>query len=226
MVSQRYTEDLRTEVVLEIGEKQDTVRLSLLGDAAAMSVAAAAATMQALAIDASGISVGLRAASRLLPMNGRMCLRRDKQGRVVLDDTYNASPTSVRHALHTAVEISRVLGSGVVAVLGDMLELGAHEVEEHRRLLEFSSGLSLRGLVACGERMARAVSDTPSVKGQVTAHGDRESALQRIEELSQAGDVIVIKGSRSMGMEWFVEALGPFEAGPFEAGRFDVGESR
>ena len=200
-------DDLRTEVVVHTEHGQHTVRLHLLGDAACMALAAAAAILIALDVDLAAYEAGLSATEQVAALPGRMHLLRRRENGVVLDDSYNASPTSMRHALQTAVKVGDKRRGKVVAVLGDMLELGTSEADAHREILEHASSLPLRGLVTVGDRFQFAAAQLSSDSCCTYGSGDFSGALARIEELARPGDIVVVKGSRSMRMERFVQAL-------------------
>ena len=168
------------------------------------------AVMAALPAIAIGLVQGLdweQIQSALLAQGQgpRLTPRRGRGGITVLDDAYNASPASVIAALDVLQELS----GRRVAVLGDMLELGAYDEEGHR---------------AVGRRAAAAVDVlvTVGVRAQRIAQGAREEgidpaavrrayscdeALRIVEALLRPGDYVLVKASRSMGLESLVKAL-------------------
>jgi len=131
-----------------------------------------------------------------------------QDGLVIINDTYNASPTSTRAALHTLSLMGRTRRK--VAVLGDMLELGSYTEEGHRLVGEtvVRSGVDLLVVVGelgaiIGER-ARAVG-LPDDKVVFCAH--TEEAVRVVPVLVKDRDVVLVKGSRGMRMERVVQAL-------------------
>jgi len=135
--------------------------------------------------------------ARLVPRAG-LC------GITLLDDTYNASPASVLAALSVLAEVP----GRRLAVLGDMLELGAYEEQGHRLVGERCAEV-VDGLIAVGSR-ARLIADAARKNlsaDAVWAVDDNASAIRILSEFAQAGDTILIKGSRSMGMEAIVAAF-------------------
>ena len=127
-------------------------------------------------------------------------------GRHVLIDCYNANPTSMRAALSTLAEL-RGAGRGV-AVLGDMLELGSHEEEEHTRVGRLTAELGLHALVAVGER-SRAAARAASAAGlsHIVETDDPLQAARVVASLTEPGDWILFKASRGMRLERVIEAL-------------------
>lgn len=181
--------------------------LALLGGGAAHD---AAVTLAAAAI-LGGLPAVKRAATalaRLAPTPGRLALREGTRGSVLLDDSYNASPRAVENALEAAAELARHTGGRLVAVLGDMLELGDLEAECHARVGETAARLGTSLLVACGPRMRAAAEEARELGCDfVLVEADPLGAVAPVRAFVQANDVILVKGSRGMAMERVVDAL-------------------
>jgi len=128
-------------------------------------------------------------------------------GSVLIDDTYNASPESTIAALNLLNEIE---GQRKVAVLGDMLELGAYEEAGHRLVGQRARDVA-QVLVTIGPR-ARTIAEEARLTGLSTAviHSFEtgEAALPFLRELIRAGDVVLLKGSRGLRLDRLVRALG------------------
>jgi len=126
-------------------------------------------------------------------------------GATVIDDTYNASPASVLAALNLLAE----LAGRRIAVLGDMLELGAVEEESHR-MVGVRAAEVVQHLVAVGPR-ARWIAEEAREGGmdeadvQVVERPAEVPALLRA--LIAPGDYVLVKGSRGMEMEQIVAAV-------------------
>jgi UDP-N-acetylmuramoyl-tripeptide--D-alanyl-D-alanine ligase len=129
-------------------------------------------------------------------------------GKTVINDAYNANPSSMEFALETLAEVK---GKGrTIAVLGDMLELGNFTKEAHQRIGQKVSQLSIDFLIALGE-------EAPVVVESATRYGfPRErahvveshfEALSFLRQIVQNGDWILVKGSRKMAMEKIVDGL-------------------
>lgn len=137
---------------------------------------------------------------------GRLALRESAGGLTVLDDSYNANPHSVRAALD-ALESVRD-GRRTVAVLADMLELGAEAGRLHAEVGRCAAERHVDVLVAVGplsEATARAARDAGVP--DVVHSDDAEDAIRELRGLVRAGDLVLVKGSRSMRMERAVQAL-------------------
>ncbi len=126
-------------------------------------------------------------------------------GSTLLDDTYNASPVSTIAALNLLDDLS----GRKIAVLGDMAELGDQEEEGHRRVgCRAADTVDL--LVTVGPRAhliaeeARACGLAPDVVTEVETN---DQAIAHLSQIVQPGDIVLVKGSRSLAMEKIVAAL-------------------
>jgi len=144
------------------------------------------------------------------PPAGRGRLIAGKSGSLLLDDSYNASPTAVEEALTSLQIIHNVQrGSRRIAVLGDMLELGRYSREEHARIGESAAG-KCDVLVAVGVRsrsMAEAARQAGMAEDCVYTFDTSIEAAALLTGILQEGDVVLIKGSQSMRMERVAESL-------------------
>lgn len=195
--------------------------LSLLGHVAALDACAALACVIALrgggALEAAG-----RALLEVKPTPGRMALRQGAGGLRIVDDTYNANPVSVQRSLESLVELAGNLGARSVAVLADMRELGPASRREHAEIGRHAVRLHLDLLVTCGPEMAvAAVEASRLAAGRLAPHPTRVAhvlevadAVRLVKGLVRPGDVVLVKGSRSMGMERVVDALCLPRGGP------------
>jgi UDP-N-acetylmuramoyl-tripeptide--D-alanyl-D-alanine ligase len=178
-----------------------TVRLGFVGEHNAMNAAAAAATALALSFSFEEISRGLSSAR---PYMHRSRVVAGVGGITILDDCYNASPASMEAALATLAELKKGRPGRAVAVLGDMLELGAFEEEAHR-------GLGRRARESAdvaaffGPRSRLAFEEFDPSR---SAHFERvEDLVKWLEPQLRQGDTLLVKGSRGMKLERVVDAL-------------------
>jgi UDP-N-acetylmuramyl pentapeptide synthase len=115
-------------------------------------------------------------------------------GGLLINDAYNANPASMRAALeHLAAHEGRK-----VAVLGEMAELGQTAPEYHREIGELISSLGIDEVLSVGE-LAR------DYGGEHAA--DATEAAEKVTNLVRPGDVVLVKGSRAVGLEVVAEAL-------------------
>jgi UDP-N-acetylmuramoyl-tripeptide--D-alanyl-D-alanine ligase len=121
----------------------------------------------------------------------------------VINDAYNANPMSMTAALHTLCSVPRREGSRRLALLGDMLELGAGELDAHREIIALAEGLDLDILGLVGPRFAEAAGS-----GSTHLLAEDAAGLARIlKSKLRPGDVVLLKGSRSLAMEGVLSAL-------------------
>lgn len=116
-------------------------------------------------------------------------------GITVISDVYNANPASMEAAI---AEIVRIRKGRVIAVLGDMLELGNYQEEAHRKIGRLMAEYSVDIFIAVGPLMSVAASEFHGVVHQVKSP---EEAGRLLREIWQKGDAVLIKGSRGMHME-------------------------
>jgi len=177
------------------------VRLSFVGEHNAMNAAAAAALARALSFSWEEIASGLSAAR---PYAHRSRIVETDGGLTLLDDCYNANPSSMAAALRM---LRSVAGKGrAVAVLGDMLELGAGEEAEHRALGERAVAAA-QLLVFFGPRSAAAFEAARDGRAEAEHFLEIEPLVGWLRPRLRAGDAVLVKGSRGMKLERVVDAL-------------------
>ena len=187
---------------LEAGGRRQPVSVAFAGRHNVANALAAAAVGVALDLALEDIARGLAAAR---PVGGRGVWKR--AGEVtILDDTYNASPASVRAALDTLA--ARRAGRRAVVVLGDMLELGTLTDAAHREVGRLVAALPADELVGLGRAAALAV-EAARAAGLANAHhmATFEATVAHLLKRLTRGDVVLVKGSRGMRMERVVDAL-------------------
>jgi UDP-N-acetylmuramoyl-tripeptide--D-alanyl-D-alanine ligase len=133
----------------------------------------------------------------------RMEVTQRADGVTVVNDAYNANPDSVRAALEALTAMST--GRRTVAVLGEMLELGAASAEEHREVGRLARRLDVDRLVVVGGG-ARAIHDGALAAGAVDGEesvvvADVPAALATLGAMLRPGDVVLVKASRGAGLE-------------------------
>lgn len=164
----------------------------------ALNAAGALAAAWACGLD---LTAAAAAMERYEPVGMRM--RRESLGAItVLNDAYNANPPSMEASLR----VLAALGGRKVAVLGDMLELGAEEHAWHEQVAAFAGGLGLDLVVLCGPRMSKALSACVGA-GEVWAEADVGAVAARLGPALRDGDRILLKGSRGARMERILSAL-------------------
>jgi UDP-N-acetylmuramoyl-tripeptide--D-alanyl-D-alanine ligase len=187
---------------LEAGGLRQPVAVAFAGRHNVANALAAAAVGVALELPLEDIARGLAAAR---PVGGRGVWKRAGEV-MILDDTYNASPASVRAALDTLS--ARRSGRRAVVVLGDMLELGALSDAAHREVGRLVAAMPADELVGLGRAAALAV-EAARAAGLAEAYHSAtfEETVAHLLKRLAPGDVVLVKGSRGMRMERVVDAL-------------------
>lgn len=137
-----------------------------------------------------------------LGMRGRVLKLGD--GVRVLDDSYNSNPAAMRFALDV-LQQAETAGGRKVVVMGDMLELGSGEVEAHRQVGRAIPATGAGLVVGVGSLMAAALEEIGGIEARHFATA--ADAAPFVAEAARPGDVIVVKGSRGVGLEAVVRRL-------------------
>lgn len=137
---------------------------------------------------------------------GRLSVLEGIKGSVLIDDTYNASPLSMKEALRT---LFRLKAKRKIAVLGDMLELGRYTLEAHQEIGKISGKLT-DVLITVGIR-ARAVAEAAVVSGMprrsVYSFTETNEAARFLQSIIRAGDLVLIKASQGVRLEQITEEV-------------------
>lgn len=160
------------------------------------ALAATAALLDRVDLDV--IATGLES---FTPYKGRFQAEQ-LDGITIIDDSYNANPSSVKAALET---LSQVAQEGHrIAVLGDMLELGEHETQAHQAIGTVA-GRNADRLYLLGDLMAKHAAESARLSGMppeaVNCCTDHEQIAHKLYDSLRENDVILVKGSRGMTME-------------------------
>jgi UDP-N-acetylmuramoyl-tripeptide--D-alanyl-D-alanine ligase len=194
---------------LHIHEHKRRVRIHCLGEHNVTNALAAAAMAHMAGADIETIVQGLE---KFEPYDKRLQIERIGGLRVV-NDCYNANPSSMLAALNTVQAMNQ--GNKAVAVLGDMLELGDSSLKAHRRLGETVACTGFSNVLALGEfawKVVEGALDASMTMKQARQMASREEVVEtlvkmvHLGELSE-GDWILVKGSRGMRMETIIESL-------------------
>lgn len=191
-------EGVRFRLMTPTGERE--VRLSVPGRHNVLDALAAAAAAGQLGVDLDTIAAGLAAhtaaAMRMQTLPGR-------NGSTVISDAYNASPDSVAAALEV---LARAAGRRIF-VFGDMLEMGEAGLPAHREVGERAHAAGVAWLIAVGELAAVAAERAEALGVRISSVEDAVAAAEVLAPELAPGDVVLVKGSRAIGLERVVEAI-------------------
>jgi len=165
----------------------------------------------ALAAAAVGIHLGMnlveigKSLKDYQPLPGRMRLLRGKRGNLIIDDTYNAAPNSVKSALET---LALVKSKKKTVILGDMLELGSLEEKSHRDLAKSIYPVASK-IILAGERTAATHKELRKLgfKDKIYHFHLVTNLVPKLPGIIGKGEVILVKGSQGLRMEKAVEKL-------------------
>lgn len=188
-------ESRATDVELAVGETRVRFQTNLRARHHCLDLCAAAAAYAALGLPLEGIGEGATEIT-LSPWRGEE--HRLAGGAILVNDAYNANPCSMAAALGAIVR--RRAGGRVVAVLGDMAELGPDAPSWHRRIGEVAADEGIDVLVAVGS-LARHYCTGAGGRLDAQWFADREAAAIALPDLIEPSDVVLVKGSRSAGLE-------------------------
>jgi UDP-N-acetylmuramoyl-tripeptide--D-alanyl-D-alanine ligase len=183
------------------GSEEQEIELPLHGHYNVENFLAAAACAHALGVALADIGAAA-AEVRGQPMRG--VFHRLGQDTVVIDDCYNSNPEALRQALTSAREVD---GQRHWAILGDMLELGEAAPHLHRQAGREAAEMGFSPIAGVGELSRELVA--AAAAGGAATHW-YESAQQAAAEVGgdlRAGDVVLVKGSRGVGLEAVVGSL-------------------
>jgi UDP-N-acetylmuramoyl-tripeptide--D-alanyl-D-alanine ligase len=161
----------------------------------ALGAAAAAAAAGASLED---IAAGLQ---QFRAVSGRLQLKAGLRGSWIIDDSYNANPSSVRAGL----DVLRSVSGNTWLVLADMAELGGHASSSHAELGRYARDCGVKRLFALGPESSRAAEAFGS---GAEWFADAESLIRRLQAEIASGVTVLVKGSRVNRLERVVQAIG------------------
>lgn len=176
------------------------VELSFIGEHNVANAQAAAACAYALGVPLEMIVKGLELAS---PPKGRLT-RLTFGEHTLIDDTYNANPTSML----AAAKVLEQETATKILVLGDIFELGAADDDEHHRLGRDLATLGIDEIFGVGQHMVQMVRGANEIRPVATHFADKAALLDALQVRLQDGAATVLfKGSRGMKMESLIDDL-------------------
>lgn len=167
--------------------------------------AAAAAACVGLIFDMNLVTIS-EALADYVPAPSRMELLPGIKRTLVIDDSYNASPLSMRSALGTLRELS---APRKIAILGDMLEIGKYTIEAHESIGRVAAEAA-DALITVGPRakfIAEAAREAGMRKENIHSFDTAEEAVQPLTHSMSKGDLVLVKGSHAMGLGVVVSAI-------------------
>jgi UDP-N-acetylmuramoyl-tripeptide--D-alanyl-D-alanine ligase len=190
----------RARFTLVAGGEEHPVALQVVGEHQVANALSAAGAALAAGMAPADVAAALSAAGPL--SRWRMEVTRRDDGVTVVNDAYNANPESMRAAL---AALAGLPGSRRIAVLGAMAELGPDAVAEHERLGRDAVAVGVDLIMAVGPDAVGITDGAAAVgrrAGEESVHvPDRAAARELLSEVLRPGDVVLVKASRSYGLE-------------------------
>jgi UDP-N-acetylmuramoyl-tripeptide--D-alanyl-D-alanine ligase len=191
------------DMITPVGEARISMRIS--GYHNVRNALAAAAACHLVGADMDEIAKGL---SDFRPFKWRMEVRSLNSGKKIIYDCYNANPQSVTEALKTLALMAK--DRSCLAILGDMMELGDYSEDFHHEIGVLAAELGLDGVAYIGERRGafeRGFSSAKRGSGVLSLFEDKSQAWDGLKKSVSEYDIILVKGSRAMGMEEIADRI-------------------
>jgi len=154
------------------------------------------------------------ACSRFGMLKGRGTVLSYENGITVIDDTYNANPDSMREGFLSAID--RYGARNIIAVIGDMLELGNQTENQHRALGRFLTERGIHRFILTGKFSQYTLNGILSVNAEdvyAKQANDTDTVINELKTIAGRGSAIYIKGSRGMKLEDLISAYDNFMRG-------------
>ncbi|GAB2595789.1 UDP-N-acetylmuramoyl-tripeptide--D-alanyl-D-alanine ligase [Pseudactinotalea suaedae] len=196
--------DGHAELTLVTAQGRQRVRLALTGDHHVTNALAAAAVALHLGRPLEEVAATLASVGPSSPH--RMQVTDTPGGVRVIDDAYNANPTSMRAAL-AALASMTTTGRRGVAVIGEMLELGPESAREHAEIGRYARELGIAEVVVVGEEAQPALDEVLAGGGSAVYAENVDEARALLTTLLRPGDVVLVKASNGTGLYRLSDAL-------------------
>lgn len=188
-----------TSFKLSIGDESIDVLLPASGRHMVLDSLAAAAAGHVLGLSIDKIKKGIES---YVTISGRMS-RINYRGAVIIDDCYNASPTSMTASLNVLAKAE----GRKIALLGDMLELGERSDELHENVGRAAAELKIDLLITVGSS-AKRIAEAARAAGLENVYNvSNAEAADLIKRELREGDTLLVKASRGMALEKIIEAV-------------------
>ena len=179
----------------------EEITLGLLGLHNGQNALAAAATVFAINGSFDEVVKGIESAQAVA---GRLKAMAGVNQSIVIDDSYNGNPDSVK----AGVELLAKLDGVKVLALGDMAELGDDELALHSDIGDYAAAKGVDYLLSSGPKSALAAKQFASLKGQqVLAFDGRDELISKLKSIMNKDTKVLVKGSLSAGMKQVVSEL-------------------
>jgi UDP-N-acetylmuramyl pentapeptide synthase len=197
--------DLMPSFNLVIGGKEKEIRLNIAGKYNGINALAASSIAWVLDVSIEDMKVGLEECAALDMRSNLIWLKNDV---CLIDDSYNANPISSASSINTLVDIGGKRRK--IAVLGDMLELGAESDRYHYELGNIAARSGVDLVFSYGEHardICRGVADSDGSCCECRRFKNLGSLILELTKTIKPGDFILVKASRAMSFENISKAI-------------------
>ncbi len=188
------------QITIAFPDDSLSVKASLLGKHNLYNILAASSVAYSIGIDTRRIGNTIET---FTSYDKRFQPVVTKNGVIVIDDTYNANPSSVEWAIKTLLDLP-ARGKRIV-ILGDMRELGDKSREYHRELGRFLRSINIPVIALIGEEVKETYGELGKTRAKLFEN--KSALIDYITGQLEKGDTVLVKGSRLLKMEEIVEAL-------------------
>ncbi len=196
-----YGEDGKPTVRINYKSKSSAFKVPLYGEQSAKNFLTAAAIALKIGLKSEEIK---RRLGKIQSVDKRLNIERFKNF-ILINDTYNANPESMQMSLQLLSKIHRY--ENRIAILGDMFELGRESKVLHEKLFNVIVRNKINSVYTIGNMMKHLYSNLKSKRIDAIHFKDRDSLHNFLKEKSFKESVVLIKGSRGMKMEEFVQTI-------------------
>jgi UDP-N-acetylmuramoyl-tripeptide--D-alanyl-D-alanine ligase len=193
----QYNANGQPSFELVIGSDSAPVQLQLMGRHNVHNALAAAAAGHAQGLSLTMIQAGLNAA---VAEKRRLVEQHSPEGALIIDDSYNANPLSVR----AAIELLALRAGERILVIGDMRELGENAASYHQEIGAAAKDSGIEQLYCYGD-LSRHAAEAFGKKAHFFT--DQQALIQTLKPCLRENTIVLIKGSKSMQMDKVVAAL-------------------
>lgn len=188
-------------------DREVDISLPITGDQYVLNSLAAAAVGISYEMDLNQIKKGLESVK---PFKMRMQIEKGKRNILLINDSYNANPTSMKAAIKVLSYLKQKRKRRSVAILGDMLELGKFSGISHMNIGKFIVRQNVDLLLTRGEN-AKIISQTALSNGmskdQVHQFSSNDEIKENILNLIKPKDIVLVKASRAMAFDDIADFL-------------------
>lgn len=198
----RYSRNFKSVFQLNLGKNKMIVKLPVLGKQFVSNALAAASVGDALGIKPRDI---VKAFQKFRTPEHRMEIVRMSSGALILDDSYNNNPNAAIEAFRTLDQISN--NRHKILIFGDMLELGKQEVRYHKKLGKVINSYDMDEFIAVGTAARETYKVVKKRNRQAYWVKEERDIDEVLKPLVTKNSIILVKGSRSIGLDKLVSRL-------------------